>query len=272
MRNGSKHRLNIGVFPVIGMNELYEEQAKVFERHVDTAKFMSDMRMPHDDRPKGIAWERLDYSKGLPNKFDALSIHLARISRGEPGYTAGATTHFSQVASYGRDNTIAYKVEKAKVDQAYSSLRHVWDRSVAHMIQTAVPRPVLLGAARQTDYSLVTPLIDGMNLAGIEYVFANRERDNPGVLILSNQTGLAGVLGDAAILVDPMRPLDIANGLREAVNMTPSERRAHNDACVQALSFNSNSRWQNELISATIKGADSRRGPQGPAAAAPAAP
>lgn len=272
MRNGRKQQLNIGVFPVIGMNDLYEEQAKFYERHVDTAKFISDMRVPHDGRPKGIAWERLDYSKGLPNKFDALSIHLARISRGEEGYAANATTHFSQVASYGRDNTDAYKIEKAKVDQAYQSLRHVWNSSVARMIQTAVPRPVLLGAARQTDYSLVTPLIDGMNLAGIEYVFANRERDNPGVLILSNQTGLAGVLGDAAILVDPMRPLDIANGLRDAVNMSPSERRAHNDACVEALSFNSNSRWQNELINATIKGADGRRGPapaSAPAASAP---
>jgi|GEM_PF-3593363 len=268
-RNGRLHTLNVGVFPVIGMNELYEQQAKAYEHHPDTRDLLNRMHVPNR-KPQGIAWERLDYSKGLPNKFDALSIHLSRIARGDVGYKAGSSTHFAQVASYGRDNTEAYKIEKAKVDQAYNSLRHLWGR-VAHMEQKPEPRPVLLGAARQSDYSLVTPLIDGMNLAGIEYVFANRERDNPGVLILSNQTGLAGVLNNAAILVDPMRPRDIANALRDVTNMTPSERRANHDACVEALSFNSNTRWQNELIKATIKGAEGRRGPA-PANAPVAAP
>lgn len=261
-RNGRPGHLNIGVFPVIGMNELYEEQAKAYERHAATREFMTTMRMPTDpNTAKGLAWERLDYSKGLPNKFDALSLY-ARDKNLKADTMPAVGVHFAQVASYGRDNTLAYRVEKAKTDQAYFSLRNLWGKSAANMIQTAVPRPILLGAARQTDYSLVTPLIDGMNLAGIEYIFANNERDNPGVLILSKEAGLAGVLGDKAILVDPLRPIDIAEGMREALSMSPSERRKYNEGCIEALSFNSNSRWQNELIKATIEGAKQRHGPQ----------
>jgi trehalose 6-phosphate synthase len=268
-RNGYLHKTTIGVFPVIGMNEVYVEQAKEYEHRQETQEFINSMRVT---KPQGIAWERLDYSKGIPNKFDAISLHHARIARGEAGYQGLPTTHFIEVAVYGRDNTDAYRNERAAVTQAYNSLRNVWGRSAANMTQTSVPRPILLGAARQSDYSIVSPMIDGMNLAGIEYIKAQAERDNPGVLILSNTTGLAGVLGNAAILVDPMRVPSIAGGLREALSMSPSERRKHHDDCEKALAFNSNTRWQNELINATLTAANHRLGVPSPqvASAAPA--
>jgi trehalose 6-phosphate synthase len=82
----------------------------------------------------------------------------------------------------------------------------------------------LLAYYRAADVALVTPLRDGMNLVAKEYCAANVTED--GVLILSEFAGAAAQLRRGALLVNPYDIEGVADAIRVACAMEPSERRA----------------------------------------------
>jgi alpha,alpha-trehalose-phosphate synthase [UDP-forming] len=166
----------------------------------------------------GLGVDRLDYSKGLPEKLKALEFLWERYPEFQERFT------FVQIAVPSRTDIEAYDDLTRKVD------RQVWEINdrfgterwrPVHLVKQSLPAERLAVLYRLADVCIVSSLQDGMNLVAKEFVAS--QVDRRGVLLLSRFTGAAEEM-DGAWLVNPYDPEDLALQIRLAIN-TPPERR-----------------------------------------------
>ena len=105
----------------------------------------------------------------------------------------------------------------------------------------------LVAAYVAADVMLVTPLCDGMNLVAKEYV-ASRTSDD-GLLVLSEFAGAASELTDA-LLINPLNLDELAETLRHAVRITPSEMATRMRSLRETVRRNDVYRWSRACIEA----------------------
>jgi trehalose 6-phosphate synthase len=201
----------VGAFPIgIDVAEA-EDQAESIDASRGGATAGRDL----GERELIIGVDRLDYSKGLPERFHAFETLLER----HPASHRHVV--FLQIASPTRTGV-----------RAYEDIRHELERSAGHIngrfaepdwtpiryINRGLSRKMLMGYFRVAKIGLVTPLRDGMNLVAKEFVAAQDPAD-PGVLVLSRLAGAAAELGDGALLVNPYDPVGVADALLRASEM-----------------------------------------------------
>jgi alpha,alpha-trehalose-phosphate synthase [UDP-forming] len=171
----------------------------------------------------GIGVDRLDYSKGLPEKLKALELLWERY----PEYRGRFT--FIQVAVPSRSDIEAYDDLSLKVD------RQVWqinDRfgtaewRPIHLIKQSLPSDRLAVLYRLADACIVSSLADGMNLVAKEFVAS--QVDRKGVLVLSHFAGAAEEMPEA-VLINPYDPEDFALQVRAALAIPLEQRRESMD-------------------------------------------
>jgi trehalose 6-phosphate synthase len=241
------NQTQFGVYPVIGETAHYIDRAVKWSKRPEVGQLMQKLGLEDID---GIGVERLDYSKGIPNKYTAIGLCIAQHG------VSPNDIHFLQIAPFGRDSVLAYQKEEASVLMAHNMLTTMFG-DVATLHEDKVQREVLLALFRQSNFGLVTPLRDGMNLVAFEYIAA-QDSEDPGVLILSQFAGAAERLKGAAILVDPRRPEDIARGIMDARSLSLEQRKVmHAEGLKVALSV-SNEDWQASLIKTTREAAAQR--------------
>ena len=97
-----------------------------------------------------------------------------------------------------------------------------------------------------TDVALVTSLRDGMNLVSYEYVAC--QRDNAGVLILSEFAGAAQSLG-AGAMVNPWNVNDLAHAIEYALTMNDGERRERHRQNYMHVTIHTAQTWADTFIS-----------------------
>ena len=177
-----------------------------------------------------IGVDRLDYSKGLLEKFQAFGEFLKR----HPD-KAGQLT-LLQVAPVSRGGVPSYR-----------ELRHELERIAGHLngqysdpqwtpiryVNRNLGRQTLAGFHAAARLALVTPLRDGMNLVAKEFVAAQNPED-PGVLLLSRFAGAAEQLS-GALLVNPYDIGGVADAIGTAMQMAPEERRERHAQSLQSL-------------------------------------
>jgi trehalose 6-phosphate synthase len=171
-----------------------------------------------------IGVDRLDYSKGLPNRFEAFRRLLDRFPEHH------LKVSYLQVAARSREDVIEYQRLKRELDRLTGEIngRHAeFDWVPLRYLTRAVSRTSLAGFYRVARVGLVTPLRDGMNLVAKEYVAA-QDPEDPGVLVLSRFAGAAEELTDA-IIVNPHDPDEIAEALHLALNMSRAERKVRHE-------------------------------------------
>lgn len=215
-----------------------ELQAQVFPIGIDAAAFIEEARQaPDEDRMRSltgarmmIGVDRLDYSKGLPQRLRAFQLLL------ENNPDLIEQISFLQIAPPTRESVAAYQDIReetehlsGRVNGQFATLN--W--TPIRFIHRPFPRNVLAGLYRQARIGLVTPLADGMNLVAKEYVAAQDVVD-PGVLILSRFAGAAETMTDA-LIINPHDPHEMAEAMAEAVHMTPKERRRRHAALLQGV-------------------------------------
>lgn len=189
-----------------------------------------------------IGVDRLDYSKGLPEKFRA----FRRLLDSYPDNSKPVT--LIQVASPTRDDLKAYIDIRHELEALSGKINGKFgdfDWTPLRYIHRSVPRETLAVHYRASRIGLVTPLRDGMNLVAKEYVAAQDGAD-PGVLILSRFAGAAEDLQEA-LIVNPYDIDEVAHAMRRAIEMRKEERieRHHvlmkrirqHDACHWMVSF-----------------------------------
>lgn len=173
-----------------------------------------------DGRSLAIGADRLDYSKGLPNRFEA----VARLLTQYPEHRRRVS--LLQVAARSREDLGDYQRLRRDLDRIVGDINgrfSEFDWVPLRYMTRAVKRTSLAGFFRIARLGMVTPLRDGMNLVAKEYVAAQDPAD-PGVLILSRFAGAADELGDA-LIVNPFDPDEIAEAMHTGLVMPLGERQ-----------------------------------------------
>jgi trehalose 6-phosphate synthase len=203
---------SVGAFPIGIDADAFEAEARA-NAHEDGLGLGPDQKLL-------IGVDRLDYSKGLVNRFEAFGTYLDMREPGEPRAT------FLQIAPPSREDLEAYQDIRAELEAMSGHVNGAHaaiDWTPIRYICRSVPRPEIAGLMRRSDACLVTPLADGMNLVAKEYVAA-QDPDDPGVLILSHFAGAAERM-QAALCVNPYDIGEMARAIRRAVSMPLDERR-----------------------------------------------
>ena len=231
--------VRVGVFPVGVETEPFQRLAR---RAMDSA-FVREVHDSFSGRAMIIGVDRLDYSKGLPERMDAFERFLANFPdwRGKVTYLQIAPrsrTDIQEYADIGR--VLGEKV--GHINGAYGEAS--W--TPVRYINKAHSRTALAGLYRSARAALVTPLRDGMNLVAKEYIAAQDPND-PGVLILSRFAGSAREC-TAALLVNPYDPEGVAIAINRALAMPLDERRQRHTENYRVLLQNDLSRWAERFL------------------------
>jgi trehalose 6-phosphate synthase len=188
------------------------------------------MRMEYSRRRLLVGVDRLDYSKGLPQRMRAFREFLMR----NPDLRSSAT--LIQIASPSRENVSAYNDILHELESLCGSINGNFgelDWMPVRYIHRTVARARLPGLYRASRVALVTPLRDGMNLVAKEYLAAQNP-DDPGVLVLSRFAGAAEQLKEA-LLVNPYDTEGTAAAILLALQMPPEERRSRHQALMNTV-------------------------------------
>ena len=172
-----------------------------------------------------IGVDRLDYSKGLPNRFEAFSRLLDQHAEHR------LKVSYLQVAARSREDVVEYQRLKRDLDRRAGEINGrfaEFDWVPLRYMTRPIARAALAGFYRVARVGLVTPLRDGMNLVAKEFVAA-QDPEDPGVLVLSRFAGAAEDLDDA-IIINPNDPDEITEAMHQALTMPLVERKARWEA------------------------------------------
>lgn len=192
-----------------------------------------------------IGVDRLDYTKGLPERFKAFRLLLENYPENRKYMT------LMQIAPPTREDVDAYADIRMELEGLSGAINGAFgdiDWTPIRYIHRNVARDVLAALFRGCEVGLVTPLRDGMNLVAKEYVAA-QDDENPGVLILSRFAGAAETM-DEALVVNPYDANEVAQSMQRAATMPLEERRERHAALYKRIEKHDVSRWRREFLAA----------------------
>jgi trehalose 6-phosphate synthase len=233
-----------GAFPIgIDVDE-FESLTRAHEGR----EMFERMRREYSRRKLLVGVDRLDYSKGLPNRMKAFRELLERY----PEHRSSAT--LIQIASPSREEVGAYNDILHELESLCGSINGNFgelDWMPVRYIHRTVARTRLPGLYRASRVALVTPLRDGMNLVAKEFLAAQDPAD-PGVLVLSRFAGAAEQLRDA-LLVNPYDTEGTANAIHLALQMPVEERRNRHHALMSVIREYDVHWWCDSFLDALVQ-------------------
>ena len=190
----------------------------------------------------GIGVDRVDYTKGIPERFRAIERFFEKYPKYQGKFT------FVQIGAPSRTHIKRYHDLLAEVEAEAERIN--W------RFQTGKWKPIIFLKRQHNhqeieryysaaDLCLVTSLHDGMNLVAKEFIAARR--DERGVLILSQFTGAARELRDA-LLVNPYNIDQTAEAIRAALEMEPEEKQLRMHRMRRNVKEHNIYRWAGSLI------------------------
>ena len=187
--------------------------------------------------------DRLDYTKGLPDRLKAFRRLLELYPENQKAVT------MMQIAPPTREDVAAYSDIREELEGLSGAINGEFgdfDWTPVRYIHRAVPRDTLAALFRGSQVGLVTPLRDGMNLVAKEYIAA-QDADNPGVLVLSRFAGAAEDMVEA-ILVNPYDTEEVALALQRALTMRQEERRERYEALIRRVREHDVKNWRETFL------------------------
>ncbi len=229
-----------------------------FPISIDAAAFSADthgslvtamereIRAELGDRTLILGVDRLDYSKGIPEKLRGFDLALER----HPELRGSVL--LKQLVVPSRDQIPAYKETKGEIEASVRRINERWGTQAWQPVEylyDSWSRSELLAHYRTADVALITPLNDGMNLVAKEYAVANQ---GSGVIILSAFAGAAQELGTDALLVDPCEPGSVAMAIFQAFQMSPRERKERMERARTTVRTHDVHRWVEGFLAEAI--------------------
>ena len=252
------HTTRAAAFPIGIDADAFAEMAATPSDEVQ----IDAMRRAVLQRRQIIGVDRLDYSKGLPDRMKAFARLLERHDEHMKKVT------FLQVAPPTREDVDAYADIRMELESLSGSINGRFadfNWTPIRYIHRSVDRQKLAALYRASRVGFVTPLRDGMNLVAKEFVAA-QDPDDPGVLVLSKFAGAAEEMTEA-LIVNPYDIDDMADTLHIALTMPVADRQERHRALFDKVRRRNAVAWQRDFL-ATL---DSMNTGSDPAATADAA-
>lgn len=229
----------IGAYPISIDTKTFAARA----RRAQELPRIKELHRRFGPRDMVIGVDRLDYSKGLPERLRAIENLLEQHSGLHNRVSFLQITPASRSGIEGYDRIQQEVAERAgRLNASYGTL----DWVPVRYINRAFSHSLLAGLYRLSRVGLVTPLRDGMNLVAKEYVAAQDPAD-PGVLVLSQFAGAAEELTDA-LIVNPHDVDDVSNALARALTMPIEERRDRYNRMMARLEARPVSVWAKAFL------------------------
>src|SRR6266567_2996827 len=250
--NGRKIR--VGSFPIGIDFESFGKRAASEE----VGQRVSELRAAFPGTQLILGVDRLDYSKGIPERLRAFRIALERYEE-----LRGRVVLIQNVVP-SRVEIPRYHEFKDRIDRLVGDINGRFSTDTwlpVHYRFRRLDRDDLLAHYRACEIALVTPLKDGMNLVAKEYCACRI--DKSGVLILSQFAGAAEQLKRSALLVNPYDVEQVADTILKAFRMSKAQRSTRMKRMRQLISNENVFSWVNSFFAAASRSpSDSAQNPR----------
>ena len=209
--------IHVGVFPISIDVERFERMASTAESAALASRFRE--RYAKNGRQLGVSVDRIDYTKGIPERLQALEM----LWNDSPDLREKLTIVL--IATPSRSEVPAYQKLESEIIEAVMRINHRFASegwTPILLIHHNVYAEQLAAVYRAADFCIVSSLQDGMNLVAKEFIAC--QTDERGLLILSRFAGAAEEI-DGAILINPFNTEGVAEGIRRALSVAPADRR-----------------------------------------------
>lgn len=204
-------------------------------------------RLKLEGKIMGLGIERVDYTKGIPERLRAID----RLLEIRPEYRGRLV--FTQAGVPSRGHIRAYQQLDDEIDDLVENINWKW--------QTGAWRPIIyekrhfnqvemMALHRLADFCVVSSLHDGMNLVAKEFVASRTDED--GVLVLSRFAGASRELTDA-VQFNPFAVDELAGAIDEALSMPPEERARRMRRMREVVAENNVYRWAGKIVSTLLR-------------------
>ena len=168
----------------------------------------------------GVGVDRLDYTKGIPERLDAIDRLLTESPE------LASQLLFVQIGVPSRSRLASYASLEQEIDARVAAINTRHGRGPAdgpiRYRKSALKLRRLVALFQLADFCIVSSLHDGMNLVAKEFVAARHDED--GVLVLSELTGAGAAAEGRSSSSTRTTERDSRAALRRAISMTPPER------------------------------------------------
>lgn len=235
-------------------------QQKAMENRTKSIKDKTDIQKEIDkyflmtpDRKLIVSIDRLDYTKGIPNRLEAFEFFLDTY----PEYIGKVT--LVMVATPSRDSVDSYQLLKKEVDELVGKIngKHAsinW--TPIWYFYRSLPLESVIELYGASDVALITPVRDGMNLVAKEYVASRTDRK--GVLILSEMAGAAKEMNEA-IIINPNNKREMADAIKTALEMPEEEQIQRNKFLQKRLKRYDVNKWANNFVDSLLDARKNRK-------------
>jgi trehalose 6-phosphate synthase len=233
------HMLKVGAYPIGIYPDAIAKAAEQFSNRKPVKSLRDSLR----GRKLIMSVDRLDYSKGLAERFQAFE----RLLLNAPGWHGRVS--MVQIAPPTRSDLQTYQRirqnlegEAGRINGRFAQL----DWTPIQYLNRKYDRSLLMALFRLSQVGYVTPLRDGMNLVAKEYV-ASQDPADPGALVLSQFAGAADQL-PGALVVNPFDLSQMSEALERALSMPLAERQARHADMMEPLRVNNLSVWRDSFL------------------------
>ncbi|MEL7588659.1 MAG: bifunctional alpha,alpha-trehalose-phosphate synthase (UDP-forming)/trehalose-phosphatase [Prolixibacteraceae bacterium] len=194
-----------------------------------------------------LSIDRLDYTKGIPNRLRGFEIFLQRY----PEFRNQITLIMLVVPS--RSEVDQYKLLKGEIDGLVGRINGQFggvNYTPVWYFYRSLPFENLVELYSTSDVALITPVRDGMNLVAKEYIACRVNKT--GVMIISEMAGVAKEMGEA-IVINPNNESEIAEAIHQALSMPLEEQRERMEFIQQRIKRYDVFKWAAEFVKALRK-------------------
>ncbi|HWQ22501.1 MAG TPA: bifunctional alpha,alpha-trehalose-phosphate synthase (UDP-forming)/trehalose-phosphatase [Gaiellaceae bacterium] len=237
-------RIGIGVDPigidVAGFRAVLQDS--------ETARLLAQLERQYEGRRLVLGVERLDYTKGIPQKLLAFERFL------EQDPHRARTTTMLQVVVPSRLESPEYRAQRDEIELLIARINGRFGQpgiTPVEYLHRDLSKAGLVALYRRADVMMVTALRDGMNLVSQEFVLCQTEPGLPGrfrgALLLSELAGSAQVL-PGALLVNPWDIEGVCHHLSRALELPPAERRRRLETMARRVEALDAPRWADAFL------------------------
>lgn len=214
----------------------------------ETAKAASKIREAFKDSKILLGVDRLDYSKGVPQRLASVHNALTRYPE------LRTRINYIQVLVPSREGVNEYQELKNEIERLVTQINGEFTVPgwvPIHHLYRNLSRLELVAYYRAADIAMVTPLRDGMNLVAKEYCASNT--NETGALILSEFAGAAAQFQRlGAFLVNPYDIQEVADALNAACQLPVLERKMRMHKLRENVRRNNISGWVDSFLAAAF--------------------